>query len=130
MGVEQLAIPAGVVADGADQAIHLAEGLFAQALAHLSILAIPGMGHFNAQSIDAADEGLGLFHAVLESLVADEPDRAHQAAGGIAQQHPVRGVVDIGAQAGGVEKGAFQIQRLGQLQSLRGLGSLDQELLD
>src|ERR1035441_9317451 len=100
MGVEQLAIPAGVVADGAGQAIHLAEGLFAQALAHLSILAIPGMGHFNAQSIDAADEGLGLFHAVLESLVADEPDRAHQAAGGIAQQHPVRGVVLCGPSAG------------------------------
>ena len=119
-----------VVADGPDQVIHLAEGLFAQPPALGLILAIPDMGHFNAQPVDAADKRLRLFHAVLESLVADKPDRPHQGAGGIAQQHPVHGVVDVGAQAGGVQKGAFQIQRLGQPQLLGGLGSLDQELLD
>ncbi|MGD0411198.1 MAG: hypothetical protein ABSC18_05795 [Verrucomicrobiota bacterium] len=63
------------------------------------------MGHLDAQGVDARDEPLRFFHAVFETLIADEPNRFHQRAGSVAQQHPINGVVDVGLQAGGVQKG-------------------------
>ena len=62
---------------------------------------------------------------MLEPLLANELHRFHQGASGVPQQHPIDGVVNVGAQAGGIQEGGLQIHRLGQRQLLRGLGGQD-----
>ena len=87
------------------------------------------MGHLNAKPVDAREEALRLFHAVLEPLAANQLDGFHQRASGVTQQNPIDRIMNVGAQAGGVEKGALQIHRLGQGQPLGGGGARAQELL-
>lgn len=58
---------------------------------------------------------------MLQTLIANQFDGFHQGARGIAEQDPIDGMVDIGDEAGGIQKGAFQIQRFGQLELLLGL---------
>jgi len=43
-------------------------------------------------------------------LVSDETDGFHQTSGGIPQQNPIDGIVDVGLDAGGVEEASLQIQ--------------------
>ena len=88
------------------------------------------MGHFDAKAVEAGDKSLRFFHAVLEALVADQAHRFHEGAGGVAQQDPVHRIVDVGFQAGGVQKGAFQIQRLGQMKGLWGGSALVGQLIN
>jgi len=73
---------------------------------------------------------LRLFHAVLEPLATNQLDGFHQRASGVTQQNPIDRIMNVGAQAGGVEEGTFQIHRLGQGQPLGGGGAHAQELLN
>jgi len=62
-------------------------------------------------------------------LVADQEHGLHQCARDIAKQDPIDGVVDVGTQAGAIQKSAFQIHRFGQVQFLRGSTCHAQQLL-
>ncbi len=125
--LEQSAVAPGMLAHDAHQSVHLPESLLALPLA---VGVVAGMGHLNAQGVDARDKNLRLFHPVFEALVADQAHRFHQGAGGVAQQDPIDRVVDVGLQAGGVQKGAFQIDRRGQTKFLRVGGAQVQKLMD
>ena len=125
--VQQFPITASVAAHGADQAIHLAQGLFALPLA---IGFIPGMGHLHAEFIDATDKALGGIHSVLEPLFPNQPHRIHQREGGVPQQHPINRVVNVSLQRGGIDEGVLQVQRFGQLQCLRGGSPQVEELVN
>ena len=127
MLVEQIPVASGMSAHCAYQPVHLAQRLFALALA---VGFIPGVGHLDAQLVDAPDETLGCLHPVLEPLATNELDGLHQGAGGVPQQHPIDRIVNGGAQAGGIQEGAFQIQRLGQVQLRWGGSPQGQELIN
>ncbi len=61
-------------------------------------------GHLHAQGVHVAEECQWLQgHAVLQSVLADEDGGLHQGAGGVAQQDPVDGEMDVGFDAGAVE---------------------------
>ena len=87
------------------------------------------LGHLNAERIDPGKKAFRRGHAVFESLLADQSHRFDQRARGVAEQDPVDGKVDVGFQAGGIQEVTLQIQRLLQLQLLRLLPALTQELV-
>ena len=53
-----------------------------------------------------------LGHAMFQSVLADESGGFHQGAGGIAQQYPVDGEMDVCFDAGAVEIHVIEADRL------------------
>ncbi|MDO8540749.1 MAG: hypothetical protein Q7S40_09970 [Opitutaceae bacterium] len=53
-----------------------------------------------------------------QALVANQRDGLHQGAGGIAQQHPIDGIVDVGLDAGRIQEASVKVDRLFQPQGL------------
>lgn len=85
-----------MVGNDAHQPINLAENGFAFGALVAGLELAIGEVHFHAQPVHAADELLGGFDAMFEFLLPDEADGLHQGAGGIAQQDPIDGVMDVG----------------------------------
>ena len=73
--------------------------------------------HFNAQLIHPGDEAGRLGHPVFEALLANHVHGLHERARRIAQEHPVHREMNVGLDAGAVEKSGLQVQGLSELQA-------------
>ena len=82
----------------------------------LAVDPLGGMRHLDAEAVHASDEERGFFHPVAQALGADQLHGLHQGARGIAQQHPVDRVMDIGLKAGGIQEARIQVYRFHQAQ--------------
>jgi hypothetical protein len=107
--------------------IHLAQGSLALAL---RVALAAGVSHLNAEPVDAGQETLGFFDAALESLAPNQLDGFDQGAGCVPQQNPIHGIVNIGGQAGRIQKRTLHIHGFGQDQLLRIGGAQAEQFMD
>jgi hypothetical protein len=75
--------------------------------------------HLNAQPIHVPHELLRRLHPCAQARRTDQPRRFHQGAHAIAQQHPVRREMNVGFEAGAIQKIRLQIQGLSETQRAR-----------
>ena len=100
-GFEYPNVRPGVAGDALFQGFHFAEHFLALFPA---VRATGFGGHLHAQGVHFTEEFQRLlWHAVLQPVLADQGGGFHQGAGGVAQQDPVDGEVDVGFHTGAVE---------------------------
>ena len=115
--VEQGAVALGVGAHHLGESFHFSQHLFALLFA---VRPAGAVGHFNAQLIHLGDEAGRLGHPMLEALLTNQLHGLHERTRRVAQEHPVHWEMDVGLDAGAVQKSGLQVQGLGELQ-VRGL---------
>jgi len=102
---EQGVVVASMAFDGFHESFHAAEDVFAH---FFRVFLFSGVRHFDAELVHFPDEFFGRADAVLESALSDEDDGLDERAGGIAQQYPIHGKMDVGLHASGVGKNFIQ----------------------
>ena len=70
------------------------------------------MAHLDAEPVHRSEKLLRGAHPALQPGFADQFGGLHQRAHPVAQQYPVHRKMNVGLQAGGVQKVALQIQGL------------------
>jgi len=114
---EEIATRLRVAGDGFFERLHLAEDALAL---FLGVRPAAVGAHRHREFVHGAEkEERFLRHALFQAGAADKDRGFHQRAGGVAQQPPVNGEMDVGLQTGAVEKYFGRVDRLGEVQRLR-----------
>lgn len=127
LGIEEVAITLGVIADRPDQPVHLAQDFFTVPFA---VAALGSVGHLDAKSVHPGEKTPRLLHSMTESLAADQFDRFDQCAGGVSKEDPIDRIVDLRLETGGIEETGLQIHRRFESQPLGVFVGLTEQLLN
>src|ERR1041384_1884926 len=106
--VQQIPVPPRMATHHAHQLLHLPE----HPLASFLTAGTPGLlRHGDTQPIHAQKEPLQGFHAPAQASLANHQRGFHERAHSVSQQHPVGGEMDVGLEAGAIQKILLQVQR-------------------